>query len=89
MLCPVCRALRQNREAAALGLLEGHKQRGGEDGDIEVCSHAHPSSCHYRDLHIQPCTVILPLVRVRRGAEAVKLQPIRPHAVLPGLPVQC
>lgn len=56
MLCPTCRALRQNREAAALGLLEGHKQRGGEDGDIEVCSHAHPSSCQQLSLHMQLCT---------------------------------
>ena len=30
------RALRQNKEAAALGLLEGHAQQGSRDKDIEV-----------------------------------------------------
>ena len=30
------RALRQNKEAAALGLLEGHAQQGLRDKDIEV-----------------------------------------------------
>lgn len=34
----VCRALRQNKEAAALGLLEGHAQQGSRDKDIEVSS---------------------------------------------------
>lgn len=32
------RALRQNRGAAALGLLETHSQRSGENTDIEVSS---------------------------------------------------
>lgn len=32
----LCRALRQNKEAAALGLLEGHAQQGSRDKDIEV-----------------------------------------------------
>lgn len=30
------RALRQNKGAAALGLLETHEQRSGENSDIEV-----------------------------------------------------
>ena len=35
-LCSAGRALRQNKEAAALGLLEGHAQQGPRDKDIEV-----------------------------------------------------
>ncbi len=35
-LCTAGRALRQNKEAAALGLLEGHAQQGPRDKDIEV-----------------------------------------------------
>ncbi len=36
--CCAGRALRQNKEAAALGLLEGHAQQGPRDKDIEVFS---------------------------------------------------
>ena len=35
-MCSAGRALRQNKEAAALGLLEGHAQQGPRDKDIEV-----------------------------------------------------
>ena len=38
-----CRALRQNKEAAALGLLESHAQQGPRDKDIEVQQDAQAS----------------------------------------------
>ena len=42
------RALRQNKGAAALGLLETHEQRSGENSDIEVISTNHfNSSCFF------------------------------------------
>lgn len=46
-----CRALRQNKEAAALGLLEGHAQQGSRDKDIEVL---YPASLLFFAKHL-PC----------------------------------
>ena len=39
------RALRQNKGAAALGLLETHEQRSGENSDIEVTLSTRGPSC--------------------------------------------
>lgn len=50
MIYACFRALRQNKEAAALGLLEGHAQQGSRDKDIEVCCFTPDiiPSCHKR-----------------------------------------
>ena len=48
-VCFVCRALRQNKEAAALGLLEGHAQQGSRDKDIEVL---YPASLLFCAMHM-------------------------------------
>ena len=52
------RALRQNKGAAALGLLETHEQRSGENSDIEVIAYQLWSPYYMPTFHGYPAVQV-------------------------------